>query len=240
MFIEKKHLAEVFVGLSKWGYLESSKFIETKASPTKLTIPTITNHIAKETATADSLADLTLLDLNQRIRSCTDCSLCKSRTKAVAGTGPSNPLVMIVGDFPGVDEDAIGLPFVGAAGQFLDKWLDSIGLNRYSNTYLTNSVKCYPASEGAPDLSQFEQCSKYLKVQVSRLKPRLIVILGQLSSQTILKTNQEMDQLRGRFFDLYGIPCVPIYHPAEVLRKPELKRLVWEDLKRIREKLSIL
>lgn len=172
------------------------------------------------------------------VNRCRACRLCEKRTKAVPGTGVLEPLVMVIGEGPGADEDAQGLPFVGAAGKLLDKMLGAIELSRATNAYIANVVKCRPPMNRDPAPDEEEACARYLIRQISLLKPRFILSLGRVSSHALLSTNEPMTRLRGRFFDFRGIPLLASYHPSALLRDEDLKRPAWEDLKMLRERIN--
>lgn len=171
--------------------------------------------------------------LEERVRACTRCPLAEGRMNAVPGMGVLDPLVMVIGEGPGADEDRRGLPFVGRAGQFLDKWLEAIGLSRSTNAYIGNIVKCRPPENRDPRPAESEACLPYLREQISLIRPLAILAVGRVASGILIGTASGIGGLRGRTFYYDGIPLVPTYHPAGVLRNPELKRPVWEDLKRL-------
>ena len=171
--------------------------------------------------------------LEERVRACTRCALHEGRFNAVPGVGVLDPLVMVIGEGPGADEDRRGLPFVGRAGQFLDKWLEAVGLSRASNAYITNIVKCRPPENRDPRPAESDACMPYLKEQIELVRPQTILTVGRIASGVLIGTGAGIGSLRGRTDYYNGIPLVPTYHPSGVLRNPELKRPVWEDLKRL-------
>lgn len=175
-----------------------------------------------------------------RIAACTRCRLCRTRTRAVPGTGASRPAVLVVGEGPGADEDATGLPFVGKAGQLLDKMLAAISLSRSSNCYIANIVKCRPPGNRDPMPEESEACSSYLAAQVAALRPPMILAVGRIAAQNLLATTEGIGRLRGRFHDYNGIPLLATYHPSALLRNESLKAPAWEDLKFFRERLRQL
>ena len=166
---------------------------------------------------------------------CKRCGLCETRNNVVFGMGCADrPLVMVIGEGPGENEDLQGLPFVGKAGQFLDKWLSAINLSREKDVYITNVVKCRPPQNRAPFEEESLQCFAYLKQQIELVQPKSILCLGK--SASAMMTGQKeasMASLRGRFFFYDSIPMLCTYHPAAVLRDLELKRPVWDDLKKL-------
>ena len=173
---------------------------------------------------------------------CKKCVLCEKRTNVVPGMGVKNPLVMIIGEGPGFEEDKQGLPFVGPAGQLLDKMLGAINLSRESNCFIANVVKCRPPQNRDPNPEEGKACRGFLDRQISILKPKMILLLGRIATYHILDTAQGISTIHGQFFeyktDFATIPVMPIYHPSAVLRNEALKRPVWEDLKVFKKKLE--
>ena len=176
------------------------------------------------------------------VRVCMGCKLCKTRINAVPGEGAANPLVMVIGEGPGADEDTTGRPFVGRAGQLLDKMLAAIGLSRNSNCYIANVIKCRPPANRDPQPDETAACAGFLERQIQALKPRFILCAGRVAGQTLLNTAESVSQLRGRFIDFeFGgriIPFIATYHPSALLRNEDLKRPAWEDLKLLRARIE--
>jgi DNA polymerase len=172
------------------------------------------------------------------VRGCTACKLSATRTNAVPGEGQSQPLVMVIGEGPGADEDATGRPFVGKAGQLLDKMLTSIGLSRESNCYIANVIKCRAPGNRDPQPDETAACASFLQRQIQLLQPRFILCAGRIAAQTLLNTSTPIGKLRGKFIDFKAgdtvIPFLPTYHPSALLRNEDLKRPAWEDLKLLR------
>lgn len=175
-----------------------------------------------------------LRSLEQRVRSCTLCALHQGRTNAVPGVGVLDPLVMVIGEGPGADEDAQGEPFVGAAGRYLDKWLEAINLSRSENVYITNIVKCRPPNNRDPLPPESAACAPYLARQIELVRPHAILSVGRVASTLLLDSDLGIGKLRGRTWLYRGIPLIPTYHPSGVLRNDAWRRPVWEDLKRLR------
>jgi len=146
--------------------------------------------------------------------------------------------VLVVGEGPGADEDAQGRPFVGKAGQLLDKMLAAISLSRGTNCYIANVVKCRPPQNREPAPDEAAACRPFLDAQISLIRPRAIIALGRTAAQNILSTSDGINKLRGRFFEYRGIPVLPTYHPSALLRDETLKRPAWEALKRFRARLD--
>jgi DNA polymerase len=178
------------------------------------------------------------------IRACYNCPLGSTRTNAAPGEGVLQPLVMVIGEGPGADEDAQGRPFVGRAGQLLDKMLASINLSRNTNCFIANVVKCRPPNNRDPHPEETAACARFLERQITLLKPKFILIAGRIAMQTLLKTTEAIGKRRGKITELavgtITYPLLITYHPAALLRNEELKRPTWEDLKLLRSKLEEL
>lgn len=173
-----------------------------------------------------------------KIAACSRCGLCNGRTNTVPGMGPAHPVVMVIGEGPGHDEDMQGLPFVGAAGQLLDKMLAAIKLSRETNTYIANIVKCRPPNNRDPLPEEAAACRSFLDAQISILKPKMILLAGRIALQNLLDTKIGITRIHGQFFEYNGIPVMPTFHPSALLRAPELKRDAWNDLKAFRARLE--
>lgn len=180
----------------------------------------------------------------EEIRACYNCQLGKTRTNAAPGEGALQPLVMVIGEGPGADEDAQGRPFVGKAGQLLDKMLASINLSRNTNCFIANVVKCRPPNNRDPYPEETSACAHFLERQITLLKPKFILIAGRIAMQTLLKTTVAIGKMRGKITELTvggaSYPLLITYHPAALLRNEDLKRPAWEDLKLLRSKLEEL
>ncbi len=172
-----------------------------------------------------------------KIAACTRCKLCQTRINTVPGMGVERPLVLVIGEGPGQEEDLQGKPFVGPAGQLLDKMLASISLSRDTNTYIANIVKCRPPNNRNPEPDEAAACRSFLDAQISVLKPKLILCMGSVAVRNMLDTTQGITKLRGQWFNYRDIPLLATYHPSALLRDAELKRPAWEDLKVFRERL---
>ena len=178
----------------------------------------------------------TLESVAALVKDCRNCRLAEKRTNTVFGEGVEKPLVLVVGEGPGHDEDVTGRPFVGAAGQLLDKMLSAISLSRATNCYIANVVKCRPPANRTPEADEFAICRKYLDSQIKILKPTLILALGNTAMQA-LTGYSGITKLHGIFFMVNGIPVMPTYHPSALLRDVSKKRDAWEDLKVFRRRL---
>jgi DNA polymerase len=175
-------------------------------------------------------ARLTLPLIREDLGECTRCKLHQlGRQKIVFGVGSPTASLVFVGEAPGADEDRIGEPFVGAAGQLLTKMIGAMGLSR-DEVYICNILKCRPPGNRNPEPDEIEQCEPFLKRQLAAIGPRLIVCLGKFATQTLLRSDAPISRLRGRFHTYEGIPLMPTYHPAFLLRNPSAKRDVWQDL----------
>ncbi len=177
---------------------------------------------------------LTLTDVRKELGDCRRCKLHRTRRTIVFGEGNEKASLMLIGEGPGYDEDVQGRPFVGKAGQLLTKILQSINLPR-EEVYITNIIKCRPPQNRNPGPDEIQSCNPFLVKQITVVQPKIICALGSFSAQTLLKTDTKITALRGKLYDLEGIRVVPTYHPAFLLRNPERKREVWEDMKRIAE-----
>jgi len=178
-----------------------------------------------------------LSDICTDLGDCTRCGLCESRTHIVFGEGSPNAQVVFVGEGPGFDEDKCGQPFVGAAGQLLTKIIAAMGLAREA-VYIGNIVKCRPPNNRNPQPDEIRQCLPFLKRQLAAIHPRVICALGSVAARTLLETETPISRLRGRFYEFMGTPVMPTFHPAYLLRNPERKRDVWEDVQQIMKMLE--
>jgi uracil-DNA glycosylase family 4 len=180
----------------------------------------------------------TLSDLIDRMASCTRCGLHRTRTNIVFGEGNPSSRLMFVGEGPGRDEDVQGRPFVGRAGILLTKIIEAMGLKR-NDVYIANIVKCRPPGNRNPEPDEISECLPYLEKQVEIIKPEIICTLGNVATQTLTGMRSGISSMRGRFYDYRGVRVLPTFHPAACLRKPETKRLVWEDIKKVMQFLGL-
>jgi DNA polymerase len=174
----------------------------------------------------------TLDEIRKELGNCTRCKLHRSRRTIVFGEGNGKAKLMLIGEGPGFDEDLQGRPFVGKAGQLLTQILHSIHLQR-EEVYITNIIKCRPPQNRNPEPDEIESCNPFLMKQIRAIQPKIICALGTFSAQTLLNTDVKITALRGKVHDMAGIKVLPTYHPAYLLRNPERKREVWEDMKQI-------
>ncbi len=169
---------------------------------------------------------------------CTRCKLhTLGRRQVVFGVGNPHARLMFVGEAPGEDEDKLGEPFVGRAGQLLTKIIEAMGLTR-EQVYIANVIKCRPPGNRNPELDEVETCEPFLFEQLAIVQPRVVVALGKFASQSLLRTTEPITKLRGRIFDWRGASLVPTFHPAYLLRNPPAKRDVWDDMKKVRDLLQ--
>ncbi len=194
-----------------------------------------------------------LTELRRLLGDCQRCKLCHGRNHVVFADGSSDAWLAFVGEGPGADEDRLGRPFVGAAGQLLDRMIDAMAgeakrrghaalvphLSRQA-VYIANVVKCRPPGNRTPELDEMAACSPFLRRQLLALRPglRAIVALGRTPTQYLLRSTAPISGLRGQFAQWEGIPVMPTYHPAYLLRTPSAKRQVWEDLQRVLDALA--
>ncbi len=179
----------------------------------------------------------TLEQVRGELGDCTRCKLHQGRTTLVFGVGRPDADLMFVGEAPGRDEDQQGEPFVGPAGQLLTKIIEAIGLTR-DQVYIANVIKCRPPQNRNPELDEVQTCAPFLFQQLDVIRPRVVVALGAFAVRTLLRSEQSISRLRGQVFDYRGAKLVPTFHPAFLLRSPDRKRDVWEDMKKVRALLS--
>ncbi|MEX0607167.1 MAG: uracil-DNA glycosylase [Halofilum sp. (in: g-proteobacteria)] len=176
--------------------------------------------------------------LREEILGCTRCGLCESRTQAVPGVGSVEADLLVIGEAPGQEEDRQGEPFVGRAGQLLDRMLAAIGFDRQT-VFITNVLKCRPPNNRDPAPEEVHACTPYLRRQIELIAPRVILSVGRISAQNLLETPSTLGRLRGSWhrFGPRETPLRVTYHPAYLLRNPAAKRQAWDDLKRVRDQL---
>lgn len=178
-------------------------------------------------------------ELEEKCNSCYKCPLGQTRTKLVFGVGNKNSDILFVGEGPGYNEDIEGVPFVGKAGQLLDKMLKSIDLDR-GQVYIANIVKCRPPQNRDPLPEEREACLDFLRMQFLLIKPKIIVCLGRIAAQAIIEPNFKITKNRGIWYNKKGIYIIATYHPSALLRDESKKRPAWEDLKSIKKKYEEL
>ncbi len=181
----------------------------------------------------------TIEDIRADIGNCTRCPLHEGRTKIVHTTGNFKADLLFVGEAPGANEDAEGLPFVGRAGQLLNKIIEAIGLKR-EDVLVGNINRCRPPGNRTPTLPEAHTCRPFLIREIAVVRPKVIVVLGNTACQNLLDTKVGITKLRGNFQDYYGVKVMPTFHPAYLLRDPSKKRETWEDMKKVRDYLNSL
>ena len=175
-----------------------------------------------------------LEEIRRELGECTRCKLHPHRRHIVFGTGNPETRLVFVGEGPGEDEDIQGKPFVGRAGQLLTKIINSINLTR-EEVYITNIIKCRPPQNRNPEPDEITTCQPFLLKQLDVIQPKIICALGTFAAQTLLQTDEKISHLRGRFISYRNTTLIATFHPAFLLRNPQRKRDVWEDMKMIRK-----
>lgn len=174
--------------------------------------------------------------LTDEVRTCERCELHKYRTQAVFGTGNPFAELLVIGEGPGEEEDKQGLPFVGKSGQLLDKILGAAGFSREENVYIANIVKCRPPSNREPAPEERSACLPFLLLQIELIRPSIIILLGATALKGLIDPDGKITQVRGKWMEWNRIQVMPTYHPSALLRNPELKKDVWDDMKLVVQK----
>lgn len=177
-------------------------------------------------------------ELEENCLGCTKCELCKERTNVVFGTGAKDAEVMFIGEGPGENEDLLAKPFVGRAGQLLDKMLLAVDLDREKNIYIANMVKCRPPKNRDPKPEEVACCLNWLRNQVHLMKPKIIVCLGRIAAARLIKEDIKITKEHGQFFEKNGVLMMPMLHPAAILRDPRRKPEAFEDFLTLRDKIK--
>ena len=176
-------------------------------------------------------------DIWKDIGNCTRCPLHEGRTQVVQTVGNYNADLMFIGEAPGADEDAKGEPFVGRAGQLLNKIIEAIGMKR-EEVCIGNINRCRPPGNRQPTLPEAHTCKPFLLREIAVIRPKVIVVLGNTALHNLLDTKVGITRMRGQFHEYYGVKVMPTFHPAYLLRDPSKKREVWDDMKKVREYLN--
>ena len=188
---------------------------------------------------------LTMEEIAEKIKNCHKCRLSETRTNAVPGAGTFDTSVMFIGEAPGRDEDLEGLPFVGRAGQLLDKILNAVEIDR-KDIFITNMVKCRPPGNRNPNADEIDVCLPYLESQIALINPKIIVTLGSVPTKFLLNKNEPISQLRGKWFSWTGgIKIFPMFHPSYLLRYAQTtpgspKELTWRDIRELKREITLL
>ncbi|MFA8433815.1 MAG: uracil-DNA glycosylase family protein [Marinifilaceae bacterium] len=175
----------------------------------------------------------TVEELKQEVMTCERCNLCRTRNNVVFGEGNSKAEIMLIGEGPGYYEDQMGRPFVGRSGELLDKILGACGFNREEHVFIGNIVKCRPPNNRNPHPEEKASCIPYLHQQIKLIDPKIIVLLGGTALQGLIDEEMRITKYRGRWMEWNGRLVMPTYHPAALLRRPEMKRPTWEDFKMV-------
>jgi len=178
-------------------------------------------------------------ELEESIKDCSKCKLCTNRNNIVFGTGNKETTLMMIGEGPGADEDKEGIPFVGKAGQLMDKAFQGIGIKR-EEIYIANIVKCRPPSNRVPEEDEAEACLDYLRNQVVLIKPKIIVLLGSTALKNVLGEEYSITASRGKWIEKKGIMYMPTWHPAALLRDENKKIEFWRDLKEVKKQYDFI
>ena len=187
----------------------------------------------------DAAPRMTLTAVREVLGECTRCKLSETRQKIVFGVGSEQAALMFIGEAPGAEEDRRGEPFVGAAGQLLDKMIAAMGWTR-DTVYIANVLKCRPPGNRDPQPDEVTSCMPFLERQIAAIAPRIIVALGKPATHALLNSKAPISALRGRFHEFRGIRVMPTFHPAFLLRDPDRKRDAWSDLRQVIEELDRL
>jgi uracil-DNA glycosylase len=186
----------------------------------------------------EKIANDTLLKVREDLGECTRCKLHSTRHKIVFGDGNPKAELVFVGEGPGADEDAQGLPFVGRAGKLLTQMIEAMGLQR-KDVYICNVVKCRPPENRQPEEDEVNTCSPFLLRQIDVIAPKVIVCLGAVAAKTLLQTHRGISQFRGEWLEFRGRKLLATYHPAYLLRNPAAKSEVWKDLQKVMSVLGL-
>jgi DNA polymerase len=186
----------------------------------------------------DRVRNDTLLKIREDLGDCTRCKLHKGRRKIVFGDGNAKASLVFIGEGPGAEEDAQGLPFVGRAGKLLTQMIEAMGLER-KDVYICNVVKCRPPENRTPEPDEVATCSPYLLRQIDVINPKVLVCLGAVAAKTLLETNRGITQFRGQWLEWRGRKLMATYHPAYLLRNPNAKGEVWKDLQKVMAELGL-
>jgi DNA polymerase len=235
-----RELAEELLSYLSWADESGLRILTGTKKPPQAAAPAQAAEAqAPRTDTRDEGMKLkTLQSIEAGLAGCTLCKLHKGRTNIVFGVGDPKARLMFVGEAPGEDEDLKGEPFVGKAGQLLTKMIEAMGLGR-ADVYICNTVKCRPPNNRNPEPDELASCEPFLKAQLAAVKPEAIVTLGKFAAQALLRDDSPVSRLRGHWREYEGIPLMPTFHPAYLLRSPGEKGKVWDDLKQVMKKLNL-
>jgi uracil-DNA glycosylase len=215
--------------------VEYAEVVETPAAPPALR--SATAPASPSVASTPALEPLRkepprLDEVRRTLGDCKRCKLCSGRKNLVFGVGNPKARLVFVGEGPGAEEDNQGIPFVGAAGQLLTKMIAAMGYSR-DEVYICNVVKCRPPGNRNPEPDEIEACQPFLEAQLEAIRPSVIIALGKFAAQTLLRTDTPITRLRGQWREYVGIPLMPTFHPAYLLRNPAEKKSAWTDLQAV-------
>jgi DNA polymerase len=216
--------------------LQVSAPVTTPVSPKIASLPVAAGPSLFEAV--DRIVDDSLPKVREDLGECTRCKLHSTRHKIVFGDGSPKAELVFVGEGPGADEDAQGLPFVGRAGKLLTQMIEAMGLQR-KDVYICNVVKCRPPENRQPEEDEVSTCSPFLFRQIDVIAPKVIVCLGAVAAKTLLQTNRGISQFRGEWLEFRGRKLLATYHPAYLLRNPPAKSEVWKDLQKVMAVLGL-
>ncbi|MGL5082561.1 MAG: uracil-DNA glycosylase [Microcoleaceae cyanobacterium] len=187
----------------------------------------------------------TLADIAQHCNQCHRCELGNNRTNAVMGRGNPQAPILLIGEAPGQNEDEQGLPFVGKSGQLLDKILAAVGLSTEQEVYISNAIRCRPPENRTPTTQEIDACKPYLLEQIRLVNPKMILLTGATAVKSLTGDKRGITKIRGQWMEWEGLPCMPIFHPAYLLRnasreKGQPKWLMWQDIQEVRKKYDEL
>ena len=223
-----KELRELVDSLSDW--LRYQRRLGWRGVPGK-----VAPKIQEKGKSADKI--LSLEEIRAEMGDCRRCKLYGGRTRLVFGDGAANARLMFVGEAPGADEDQQGVPFVGAAGQLLNRMLTNLGLRR-EEVYIANILKSRPPGNRDPEPDEIAACLPFLDKQIKAIRPRVIVILGRIAAHTLLGTKEPITRLRGHWQKYHDIRVMPTFHPSYLLRMPQERRKTWDDMQQVMEYLT--
>lgn len=192
----------------------------------------VANELDADQSPKQKITSANIEELKLTVSNCTQCELHRTRTQTVFGVGHPAAEWLIIGEAPGADEDRLGEPFVGRAGQLLTSMLRAMGLAR-EEVFIANILKCRPPNNRDPQANEINSCSTYLRQQIELIQPKIILVVGRIAAQSLLNVDTPIGKMRGKKFTYQdtNIPVVATYHPAYLLRSPQQKRSAWEDLK---------
>ncbi len=216
-------------------FIETGKLQYGEKKSSRPRVPASPRHELCPSVAGDKKAALAAL--REEIGDCLRCKLSKERKNIVFGEGNPDALLMFIGEGPGREEDLQGRPFVGDAGKLLTRLIERMGLKR-EEVYIGNIVKCRPPLNRDPEEDEISTCLQFIEKQIEIISPIVVVSLGRISAQTLIGTKVPISKVRGRFYEYKGIPLMPTFHPAYLLRNPKDKWLVWEDAQKVLEKLK--